>query len=101
MLSEIVLGENMFCENVLSENVLCENVLSENVFSEKDVMPEDVLIACMHLTLLFFCSFVVVVVVPSLFSLLQAKPLLTLAPSSTYMMSVAWSKVRPLVFSAT
>ena len=37
----------------------------------------------------------------SLYSLLQAKPLLTLDPSPTYMMSVAWSKVRPLVFSAT
>ena len=37
----------------------------------------------------------------SLYSLLQAKPLLTLDPSPTYILSVSWSKVRPLVFSAT
>ena len=37
----------------------------------------------------------------ALFSLLQAKPLLTLNPSPTYILSVSWSLVRPLVFAAT
>ena len=37
----------------------------------------------------------------SLYSLLQAKPLLTMDPSPTYILAVSWSKVRPLVFTAT
>jgi WD40 repeat protein len=37
----------------------------------------------------------------SLYSLLQAKPLIKFDPSPTYIMSVEWSKIRPLVFSAS
>ena len=37
----------------------------------------------------------------AVYNLLQSKPLLTLDPSPTYILSVSWSLVRPLVFAAT